>query len=84
MVKRQSYVLQNTTQRTVVIIKPFGTDESVPYAHDWLISRILYLISYISYLISLQMPISPRPREPNRKRQKNVGGKRFPFFQAVL
>ena len=33
MVKRQSYVLQNTTQRTVVIIKPFGTDESVPYAH---------------------------------------------------
>ena len=33
MVKRQSYVLQNTTQRTVVIIKPFGTDESVPYAN---------------------------------------------------
>ena len=33
MVKRQSYVLQNTTQRTAVIIEPFGTDESDPYAH---------------------------------------------------
>ena len=33
MVKRQSYVLQNTTQRTAVIIEPFGTDKSVPYAN---------------------------------------------------
>ena len=28
-------------QRTAVIIEPFGTDKSVPYAHDWLISYIL-------------------------------------------
>ena len=33
MVKRQSYVPPNTTQRTAVSIEPFGTDKSVPYAH---------------------------------------------------
>ena len=31
MVKRQSYVPQNAIQRTVVIIRGFGTDKSVPY-----------------------------------------------------
>ena len=39
MVQRQIKCLNNTCQRTAQVVKPFGTDKSVPYEHTGVFRR---------------------------------------------